>query len=52
MKRMGVVGIAVALLLPLGLNAQGYQRDRDRRDQDERRGRVARIIADLGTAQQ
>ena len=47
MKRMGVVGIAVALLLPLGLNAQGYQRDRDRRDQDERRGRVARIIADL-----
>jgi hypothetical protein len=63
MKKIGVVAIAVALLLPVGLNAQGYQRDRDRRDrggpgdrrdqpgdrrgQDERRGRVAGVIADL-----
>jgi hypothetical protein len=56
MKKFGVVAIAAALLLPVGLNAQGDRRDRDRRDrggqgdrrdQDERRGRVAGIIADL-----
>lgn len=56
MKKFGVAAIAVALLLPVGLNAQDYPRDRDRRDrggpgdrrdQDERRGRVAGIIADL-----
>jgi hypothetical protein len=50
MKKFGVVAIAAALLLPVGLNAQGYPRDRrvgDRHDQDERRGRVAGIIADL-----
>ena len=42
--------------MPIGLNAQGYQRDRDRRDhggrddrrdQDERRGRVAGLIVNL-----
>jgi hypothetical protein len=53
MKKFGVVAIAAALLLPVGLNAQGDRRDRDRRDrggqgdQDERRGRVAGTIADL-----
>ena len=45
MKKIGVAAIAMALLLPVGLNAQRYQRDR--RDLDERRGRVAGIIADL-----
>jgi hypothetical protein len=48
MKRIGVAAIAVALLLPVGLNAQGYGRGPDdRRDLEERRGRVAGIIGDL-----
>ncbi len=53
MKNIGTAAILVALLLPLGLQAQGYERDRDRggqgnrRDYEERRGRVAGIVADL-----
>jgi hypothetical protein len=53
MRKIGIIAIAAALLLPLSLDAQGY-RDRrdggrrgDSRDLDERRGRVAGIIADL-----
>ena len=55
MKMIGIATILAALVLPLGLNAQGNRGDRDRhesggrddrRDQDERRGRVAGIIAD------
>ena len=55
MKIIGIATILAALVLPLGLNAQGNRGDRDRhesggrddrRDQDERRGRVAGIIAD------
>ncbi len=52
MKAAAIATLMAALMLPTGLDAQGY-RDRrdsggpgDRRDHDERRGRVAAIIAD------
>jgi hypothetical protein len=50
MKKTAIVLILAALVLPIGLSAQGY-RDRDRRDHggrdfEERRGRVSAIIAD------
>ncbi|MCX6625776.1 MAG: hypothetical protein NTY38_32875 [Acidobacteria bacterium] len=57
MKMIGVVAIAVALLLAVGLDAQRNRDNRgrrddnrgpgDRRDNDDRRGRVAGIVADL-----
>lgn len=47
MNKFVVGAVAAAMLLPVGLNAQRYPRDRDRRDHDDRRGRVAGIIADL-----
>lgn len=58
MRRSGIIALAVAMLVPLALNAQRYERDRrdrryddrrsdDRRDWEERRGRVAGLIADL-----
>lgn len=55
MRIVGVATILAALVLPLGLNAQDNRGDRDRREHggrddrgehDERRARVAGIIAD------
>lgn len=52
MNRAAIATLMALLLVPAGLDAQGY-RDRreyggpgDRRDHEERRGRVAAIIAD------